>query len=539
MVTAWVMVVLLAGSVAALVLTALRGEQELGDPGRLSETLHDWTAQDGALPVLVEATAEWGLTGVVTTGSHPLRGGAAIADIDDDGRNDLAIAGGRLHILMARADGGFEPVSSTGSLLSRNNTGEAVSVALSDVDGDGRVDILVGTDGDLSLVVWGGDWSSVGGSHDVGSAQVTLIPGGRPTTALVPADLDGDGVTDLLRLGYGGVDPRPDLILRQDPADRRTFDTGTELPDSRRLSLAAEIADVDGDGLVDLWVTRDTGWATGPDSVYSRSGDPSGPWRDIAPGLGADQAIDGMGITVGDLTGDGSLDFYLSDLGDNELLTPSVTGRGFVPVFGAGTGRIRPPGASESEVSSSWGSGLADLNLDGRFDLVVVNGGFVDNSMINKIPGSEVVLDDPPAIYLGLGEGLYADVWARLGLPWEGSSRGLAIGDLDSDGDPDLVIVNHRGQVRVYRNDTPTPGVTMRLEPGCRADGAILRLESAEGSAAVRVGGRSFAGHHAAEVSLPRDSGRRSTTIVVPGRAPVEVPPPPVAGPPVVVLPCP
>ncbi len=533
------MVAVLVGSAAALALTALRGEEEIGDPGRLSETLHDWTADSAALPVLTDVTADWGLTGVLTTGSHPLRGGAAVADLDGDGRNDIVVAGGRLHILMARPAGGFEPVAATGSLLSDNDAGEAVSVALSDVDGDGRVDIMVGTTGAHSLVVWGGDWLTVTGSRDATDAEVTTIDGGRPTTAVVPADLDGDGVTDLLRLGYGGTDPRPDLVLRQDPDDRRSFDTGIELPDSRRLSLAAEVVDIDGDGLVDLWVTRDTGWATGPDSVYSREGDPTGPWRDIAPALGADQAIDGMGVTVGDLTGDGNLDVYLSDLGDNELLTRSITGRGFIPVFGAGVGRIRPPGGSDREVSSSWGSGMADLNLDGRFDLVVVNGGFADNSMINKIPGSEVVLDDPPAVFLGLGDGTFSDVWPRLGLAWEGSSRGLSIGDLDSDGDPDLVIVNHDGQVRVYRNDTPTAGVTLRLDPACPAAGSYLRVESGVGSAAVRLGGRSFAGHHAPEVSLPRDSGRSSTTLIVPGRPPAEVPPPPVGGPPVVDLPCP
>jgi len=538
-VTAWAIVALLVGSAAALALTALRGESPIGEPGRLSETLHEWTSGDGPLPVLVDATSEWGLTGVATTGSHPLRGGAAVADIDGDGRNDVAIAGGRLHILMARPGGGFEPVAGNGPLLSDNDAGDAVSVALADVDGDGWVDIAVGTDGERSLVIWGGDWLAAGGSRDARDAEVTTVEGGRPTTAIVPADLDGDGVTDLLTLGYGGSEPRPDVILLQDPDERRSFDAGTELPDSDRLSLAAEVVDVDGDGLVDLWITRDTGWATGPDSVYSRMGDPSGPWRDIAPDLGADQAIDGMGVTVGDLTGDGDLDFYLSDLGDNELLTRSVTGRGLIPVFGAGVGRIRPPGGTEREISSSWGSGMADLNLDGRPDLIVVNGGFADNSMINKIPGTEVVLDDPPAVYLSRGDGTFADVWPRLGLPWEGSSRGLAIGDLDSDGDPDLVVVNHDGQVRVYRNDTPTAAVTLRLAPGCGADGAFLRVGSGDGVTAVRVGGRSFAGHHAAEASLPRDLGRGSTVLVVPGRPPTEVPPSPVGGPPVVTLPCP
>ena len=83
--------------------------------------------------------------------------------------------------------------------------------------------------------------------------------------------------------------------------------------------------------------------------------------------------VDGMGVTVTDLTGDGTLDGYLSDRGGNEFL--ERVGPGFVFAVESGVSRIRPPGADDGIVSSSCGPGAADVNLDGIIDLVVVNGG--------------------------------------------------------------------------------------------------------------------------------------------------------------------
>ena len=113
-----------------------------------------------------------------------------------------------------------------------------------------------------------------------------------------------------------------------------------------------------------------------------------------------------MGVTVADLTGDGNLDGYVSDLGGNEFLERA--GPGFVSSAESGALRIRPPGADDGIVSSSWGSGAADVNLDGIIDLVVVNGGLPFSRVENKISGTLIEVDDPPAILIGLGDGTYA-----------------------------------------------------------------------------------------------------------------------------------
>lgn len=96
----------------------------------------------------------------------------------------------------------------------------------------------------------------------------------------------------------------------------------TELPIAERFSLAGELIDADADDLLDIWITRDVGWARGGDTVLSRQGEPGGEWVDVAPDLGVALEVDGMGITLADLDGD--------DI-----------------------------------VSSTWGTGALDVNLDG------------------------------------------------------------------------------------------------------------------------------------------------------------------------------
>ncbi len=479
------------------------GDDPTGDPGALTEELRVWRATDGPRPDLLDITDDGGFNAWNDTSDSQTSGGVAIADIDADGRTDVVVGGGSGGVFFAERDGRWDFVEVFDS------TFEVTSVASGDIDDDGHVDIVYGSEGPHDTIVWGGEWARLRAPDRSDRDQ---LESGRPTTGLLISDLDRDGRRDIARLGYGPRDqPAADVVWMQ--SSPRSFQA-VDLPDSTRRSLAAEVADVDGDGQAEIWVTRDVGWASGKDSVYSL--DESGSWSDQAAALGADLAIDGMGVTIADLTGDGRLDTYLSDLGDNEVLEALPDG-GYRPRADTGLARIRPPRGDAATISSSWASGVVDLNLDGRLDVVVANGGFGDfeSNIPNKIEGTTIVVDDAPAVLLSRDDGTFADVWPDLGLDWKGASRGMSAGDLDADGDTDLVFVIRGQGLRVYRNDTTGPTLRVLPGPGCDPAATTVIVNSDRGASTALLAPHTFLGAHAREL-ITGASGVATVTVRYP-----------------------
>ena len=471
---------LMIGSALLALVLALISEPDEdlanADPGRIAETLYEW---EGPVPRFTDVTELWGLAQWRNTSERNASGGVALIDLDQDGFLDVALAGGEPRVYFGNG-AGFTRASGDLSI-------EAVALTAGDLDGDGRVDLVFGADGSEDVIIWGGEWL---GGRDLDRAETSTLPSGEPTTGLLIADLTGDGIADLLRLGYGDRRPSADVIYQQ--VTSRQF-VGLPLPNSERRSLAAEVAQIDDVDGLDVWVTRDIGWRDGGDSIYSLRGDS---WVDIAPELGAALEIDGMGLTLADLNGDAELDAYLSDLGENEVLG-RVPGSGYEAMTDSGANRIRPPGVSAELISSSWASGVADLNLDGVLDLVAVNGGFPGQGVANKVIGTSIVDEDPPAILFGLGGGRYADVWDRLGLEWQGAGRGLALGDLDGDGDVDLVVTTRDEGLTVLRNDVAKAGSVIAVHPTCDLAGAEVTVETSLGSYHLLAAPHAFLGRHA------------------------------------------
>ncbi len=432
------------------------------------------------------ATHLWGLAEVELGTEDPLSGGASLADLDSDGDLDLVVSNGGAQVLLWH-DHQFGTPRDLG-------VDDAVSTTIGDVDLDGWPDILMARGGDQDRIVWGGDWlqdrSPVG-------YKTTDLDGGNPSAILLAVELDNDARPELIRLGRGGRTGTADVIWQAN-ADSETF-TSTKLPNSVRFSLAAAIADVDRDGLIDLWVTRDVGWERGGDSLYSRLGEPDGEWNDISAEFGTRLEIDGMGVVLADLDGDRDLDAYVSDIGQNEIL--EATRDGYTEMTGTGAGRIRPPGEPNETVSSSWASGAVDINLDGRLDLAVVGGGFPNNTVRNKIPGTTIIDAEPPALLLGIGEGRFVDGWSETGLDLAVTGRALALGDVDSDGDTDAVIVTHNGRVEALRNDSTAPSLTVDVNSQCGA-GVEITIESAFGSFTSVVPQLSYGGVHARQLAV-------------------------------------
>ena len=496
---AWWLIGVIGAILVLIVVAGLR--QATGDPGALTEILYPLPA-DVPAPAISDVSSVWGVDVWKNTSRSQLSGGVSLGDLDGDGMADLVVAGGTVGV--------FQNDGSRFNLVPGMNTTvptDALSSVISDLDGDGLGDIVIGPESGNAVVIWGGPWLESG---DIAQAETSRIPGGDMTTGVLAADLDADGMPDLVLLGYGSRGSSPDTMLLNE--GDRTF-TPKVLPGSDGKSLAGQIADITGDGLVDIWITRDVGWRSGSDSLYSRDAD--GEWRDIAADVGVALEIDGMGVTVADLTGDGTLDGYVSDVGGNEFLAGG--GARFTLWVDSGASRIRPPGAGDTVVSSSWGSGATDINLDGIIDMIVVNGGMPFFDVENKIPGTRIELDDPPAILIGLGDGTYADTWPSDAFDWVGSGRGLALGDIDDDGDTDMVITRLDDSPVVLLNDSAAPTVTVRPLFGCSPYGAVVSVPTTRGTVTQLLGSFSFAGGHAPGVTVGYPVPGSQITVEWPG----------------------
>jgi hypothetical protein len=156
-----------------------------------------------------------------------------------------------------------------------------------------------------------------------------------------------------------------------------------------------------------------------------------------------------MGVDAGDFDGDGDEDLFLSHMnGETNTLYVNEGGRRFED-RSAESG-LGPP----SRAFTGFGTAWIDYDNDGRLDVLVVNGAVrVITSL--ALAGDPFPLHQHNQLFRNLGNGRFEDTTARAGPAFELSevSRGAAFGDIDNDGDTDVVIANNGGRVRLLINE--------------------------------------------------------------------------------------
>jgi hypothetical protein len=354
--------------------------------------------------------------------------GIATGDFDNDGWVDLYIAGlGGNRLLRNQGNGTFADVTGDTASDDREWT---VAASFFDYDRDGWLDLFIGNYVEFRVALHKRCASATGAVEYCGP------------------------------LSYG---PLPNRLLRN--VEGRRFDnvSATALndnPSSTTLGLVA--GDFNADGWLDMYVANDQLenqlWINQQDGAFVDDALLGGAAVD---GQGQPQAS--MGVVAGDLTGDGHEDLFMTHL-RMEMNTLYVND---------GTGLFTDQSADSGLGRASWqatgfGTALIDVDNDGNVDLYVANGA-VKRIEAQLRAGSRHPLAEPNSLYRGLGGGRYEEVPASLAEDVAHSevSRGAAAGDLDNDGDADLVVTNNAGPVRLLVNqagqDRPWLGLRLLL----------------------------------------------------------------------------
>jgi hypothetical protein len=430
-----------------------------------------------------------------------MSGGLALFDVDGDGDLDLfCVQGGDLvepsaedtdRLYLNRGDGRFEDATSAAGFT---RTDYGMGCATGDYDGDGDLDLYVTNVGANALYrnEGSGRFTDVTVEAGVGDA------GWGTSTGFVDYDRDGD--LDLFVANYVVWSPesavtctatygartycspkvyRPatDVLFRNEGGGR-FVDVTTEagLGAAAGNGLGFAWGDFDDDGDVDLYVANDGM----PNHLWRNEGD--GMFTDVALESGCalnrdGKAEAGMGIAALDLTGDGRLDLFMTHFAEES----NTLYRNLGGTFADHTHRSGMARASTEY--TGFGTGFADFDQDGRLDLFVANGRVTRR---DTGPDGERQWAETDQLFRGIGEARFEEVAPKSGLsnPPRLVSRGAAFGDVDGDGDVDVVVLDNDTGVRILANRAPSMGngITLRLidAGGGDALGASATLTAGE-----------------------------------------------------------
>ena len=301
-----------------------------------------------------DGTGHFGAMTSFASGSRP--NGIAVGDFDGDAHLDLAITNnvtaGTVSILLGHGDGTFAaPVAYPASQ-------KPIGIVCADFDQDGVLDLAVANNGLNNVAVLRGNGSNGAGDGTFGAAVLYAV-GTRPT-AIVTGDFNGDGVFDLAAGESGAA--RVSVLLGRQTAGRAdgTFAAATHYA-CGSTPLGMTTGDFDGDGVVDLAVTRNLN----PGFVAVLAGNGDGTFA-----TGVDHPAGGLpqGVAAADLNGDGIADLCVAN-GSTAGTVSVLLGTGSA---GHGDGDFELPaplgaGGSPSDVA------VADFDGDGSPDLAVTN----------------------------------------------------------------------------------------------------------------------------------------------------------------------
>jgi hypothetical protein len=411
--------------------------------------------------------------------------GVALFDADNDGDLDVyfaqgqslepgappAVGSGRLfrNDLVVNADGTrtlhFTDITERSGIKSR---GYGMGVAAGDYNNDGCVDLYLTNLGANQLFRNNCD----GTFTDVSVQSRTQGAPGNWSVSAAFVDYDRDGWLDLFVGNYlswsaasstacFGPSGRPDYCSPNvySPQPSRLYHnnhdgTFTDVTASAGLAsdfgpaLGVTTADFNGDGWIDFYVANDGKpnqlWINQHDGTFKNVGLISGTALSTHG-----KAKAGMGVDAGDVDNDG----------DEDLFVANLTGEGHDLYVNNGAGLFEErSGASgigpASRAYTGFGAAWLDVDNDGRLDSIVVNGAVQTIEALRRL-NDPFPLHQRRQLFHNIGNGRFEDATARAGAAFQHSEvgRGAAFGDIDNDGDTDVVVSNNNGHARLLINE--------------------------------------------------------------------------------------
>lgn len=445
-----------------------RSPQAPGDFPAGTRTDHRYFRQDEGK--FVDATKAAGISG---SGEYGI--GCAVGDFDNDGDLDLYVTCyGQDRLYANRGDATFEDVTDRAGI---NSPEWGTCAAFFDYDRDGWLDLVV--------VNYTAD-PQYGHSVSCGNLKGKVSYCGPKKFEPL--------ITQLYHNEEAAHEENSSHRCFRDV----THEAGLDAVPAAGFGVIC--ADFSGDGWPDIFVANDMApnrlWINGRNGTFQEEAVERGAAFD-----GQGRSLGCMGVAVGDPENDGDLD----------LLITNMVGEGSTLYENQGTGDFRDiTGRWQLTIPTrphtGWGVGLIDVNHDGFQDVAMVNGLVVpchssfaphgeDVFHIAKAPitatsafWSEYA--DANLLFLNDGLGSFQDVTQRAGDfgSATGSGRAMIYGDIDNDGDLDLLVTNSGEQARLYRNEVPKSGRWLMV----RAIDPALHREAYGAVVTIPVGGRTL-----------------------------------------------
>tara|TARA_B100000809_G_scaffold95141_1_gene93806 strand:+ start:13412 stop:16702 length:3291 start_codon:yes stop_codon:yes gene_type:complete len=441
--------------------------------------------------------------------------GVAIGDINNDGLSDIFFGGNQVidKLYLNKGNLQFEDITRNSKVA--KNSGWSWGVTMADVNADGYLDIYVSRNGnslDLEkrrnqLYINNKDLTFTESAISYGLADVGF------STQAVFFDMDNDGDLDMYQVNQP-ADKKVFLINKIDAKEYKFFrdriyrndngkftDVSEEVGISRDFAygLSVSVSDFNNDGWMDLYVANDY---AEPDFMYYNNGD--GTFRNVINTTLKHITQNSMGSDTGDVNNDGLLDLITTDMTPEDHYRSktnmaSMSTDRFNAMVKAGAHhqymsnalQINTGAGSFSDVANlagisntdwSWATLLVDLDNDGWKDIIVSNGvkKDMDNNdylsilkNLDKKTSAEKLLQmskDAPSIpisnyvFKNNGNFQFEKVSENWGFSTPSFSSGMAYGDLDNDGDLDVVINNMEQPAFIYENKATGNFLKIKLQ---------------------------------------------------------------------------